>query len=51
MEDVAQAAFAKLNKYYEILQTWHEELGTIAIALDPRLKLQFYMDGFEYSRE
>ena len=45
--DAAKAAFAKLNKYYDI----SSELCTIATVLDPRLKLQFYMDGFENGGE
>ena len=38
LQDAAKAAFAKLNKYYNI----SSELCTIATVLDPRLKLNFY---------
>ena len=38
VQDAANAAFAKLNKYYNI----SSELCTIATVLDPRLKLNFY---------
>lgn len=41
LQDAAKAAFAKLNKYYDI----SSELCTIATVLDPRLKLEFYKDG------
>jgi hypothetical protein len=46
-EDAAKAAFAKLNKYYDI----SSELCTIATVLDPRLKLNFYKADLETSAE
>ena len=47
LADAANAAYSKLNKYYNI----SSELCTIATVLDPRLKLDFYKDGFENGGE
>ena len=47
LTDAANAAYSKLNKYYDISL----ELCTIATVLDPRLKLEFYKDGSDNGGE
>jgi hypothetical protein len=47
LRDACHASFAKLDKYYNI----YSDYCTIAILLDPRLKLDFYVDADKTTRQ